>query len=409
MMFKKNIFLIGCLVLLIFSSCVKAPITNKTAPNTFSDVFEQYWNMMNINYVYWDIDPTDWNYVYTKYKPLFAQLNLNNRDDLQRGTKYLQDMSNTLIDHHFSIDFLPENVVALANTWITNSQEKKYKIHLPIFQYWRADKQQFPYQSFWNLDTATYLKNNYVHGFDIRNPNNNRFQVLLSIVNHILYFSFNQFSLSSMYYSNDFKNPAWQVIDSFLNIINNIPKNGIKGIIIDVRENGGGDVNDLNFLVGRFIDKPLQVGYTKYKSGNGRLQYTPWVPAYINPLPKNAKAIHIPIVALVDIFSASASELTAMGIKALPKGKVVGDTTFGATGPYTSDSAIWNDGPFIISNFMNITTSSGQFKYIDGKSYESKGFPPDKKVRFDINSFFIQGKDLQLEAAFKEIDNSIIF
>lgn len=420
MIFKKNIFFIGCFVLLVFSSCVKTPITNKTTPNTFSDVFEQYWNMMNINYVYWDIDPTDWDYVYTKYKPLFAKLDLNNTNDIKQSVAYFQQMSSTLIDHHYNISFLPNSIA--DSSFLTNSQTAKYRVHYPISWYTQLHAlypQNFPpvsYTSFWDLDTTTYFKNKYFLGQDISNPDiNNRFKVLLSVINNIAYFSFNQFSLSTIYYSNNFRNPAWQVIDSFLTILNNIPKNGIKGIIIDVRENGGGDVSDLNFLVGRFIDKPLQVGYTKYKSNNGRLQFTPWVPSYINPLPvsqQSAKVpITLPIVALVDVFSASASELTTMGIKALPNGngRVVGDTTFGATGPYTGDSSIWNDGPFVISNFMEITTSSGQFKYIDGKSYEGKGFPPDKKVSFNFNSFFIQGKDLQLEAAFKEIDNTIIF
>lgn len=35
----------------------------------WTQLFESFWNGMNYNYVFWDIDPTDWDAVYDEYHP----------------------------------------------------------------------------------------------------------------------------------------------------------------------------------------------------------------------------------------------------------------------------------------------------------------------------------------------------
>ena len=42
--------------------------------NTPSQVFESFWHGMNNSYVFWDIDPTDWDKVYDDYLPRFREL-----------------------------------------------------------------------------------------------------------------------------------------------------------------------------------------------------------------------------------------------------------------------------------------------------------------------------------------------
>jgi C-terminal processing protease CtpA/Prc len=77
--------------------------------------------------------------------------------------------------------------------------------------------------------------------------------------------------------------------------------------------------------------------------------------------------------------------------------KIVGETTFGATGPLV-ENAVYNDGSFNVSPYITVETSSSEFKYIDGKIYEGKGFAPDFPVSFDraaINS----GIDSQMNKA----------
>jgi len=167
-------------------------------------------------------------------------------------------------------------------------------------------------------------------------------------------------------------------------------------LIIDVRGNGGGDINDLNFLVGRLISSPLKIGYTRYKNGNGRLDYTPWVDASITPQP-GARAVTQPVVVLADNFSVSLAELTTMAIHAMPNGKFIGETTWGANGPIAPNK-YFNAGQFTAANFLFAYTSSSMFKYIDGNIYEGKGFPPDIAVPFD-GRLLSRGDDPSLDAA----------
>jgi C-terminal processing protease CtpA/Prc len=218
---------------------------------------------------------------------------------------------------------------------------------------------------------------------------------LAGTINHkILYFGCNSFSLLKSYLSTT-QNNVQPVLQYFLDFLKNLSPN-IKGIIIDVRSNLGGDLSDLNFLVGHLIEKPLHFGYTQYKSGNGRLDFTPWINAVINPAP-NTKPITLPIIALADNTSASLSEAVVMAIHSIPNGVFIGETTWGATGPITAEG-VFNAGQFTVSNFLSVQTSSCKFKYLDGKSYEGKGFPPDVYVPFNLSKLQ-NGKDVQLEKA----------
>jgi carboxyl-terminal processing protease len=185
------------------------------------------------------------------------------------------------------------------------------------------------------------------------------------------------------------------VLQYFFNELSDLPSN-IRGIIIDVRSNQGGDLSDLNLLVGHFIDKPLHFGYTQSKSGNGRLDYTPWIKAFVNPQ-LGAKKITIPIVVLADNVSASLSEAVVMALKVLSNVRFVGETTWGATGPITTQE-IFNDGSFEIPNFLRVQTASCRFKYLDDKIYEGIGFPPDINIPFNINELS-SNRDTQLEKA----------
>ncbi|MBY0348754.1 MAG: hypothetical protein K2W79_10890 [Hydrotalea flava] len=369
--------------LFIFSSCKKValPINNEI-PKTFSGVFEQFWNKMNMNYIYWDIDTTNWNRMYLKYKPVFAKLDLNNAADFKKSVSFFKDMTKTIMDGHYYISFMQN---AIIDSFVYPAYDKKknlYGFHSPY--------------AFYKVDTG-YLDANYQLGVEnTYSYGGQPLTVLYGTIQHnILFFSCNYFSLSKAYYSTT-ANKIQPVLNSFFNALNTT-NTKIKGLIIDVRSNYGGDLSDLNFLVGRFIDKPLLFGYTQYKIGNGRYDYSAWVPAYINP-PKKTKQLNIPIIVLADNVSASLAEATVMAVKAFPNSVFVGETTFGATGPIVSDNNLYNDGSFTVPDFMSVQTSSSKFKYIDGKIYEGKGIAPDYYVAFNLSALQ-NATDKQLEKA----------
>jgi carboxyl-terminal processing protease len=383
---KKNccniiLFFIGC-ILLLNTSCKKdASYIPNTPPKTFDDVFESFWENMNRNYVYWDIDTTDWDAVYLKYKPIFSKLNLHNAKDVRKSVQYFNEITNELIDSHYQINFLNSFIMDSIINPSFNRKQMIAGFHYP-----------YPY---YKVDT-NYLDKGFKLGLDYFNISNSLpFTVLYGTINNkILFFSCNQFALSKYYQINS-NSTITTILKNLIYQLNNLPYN-IKGIIIDVRSNQGGDVTDLNFLMGQFIDKPLHFGYIQSKSGNGRFDFTPWINAYIHPQ-LNSKKITIPIIALADNVSASLSEALIMAVHSLPNGIVVGESTWGATGPLTTQE-VFNAGQFIIPEFLSVQTSSVKFKYLNNKSYEGVGFPPDFLIPFSLQSLN-QNRDLQLEKA----------
>ena len=97
-------------------------------------------------------------------------------------------------------------------------------------------------------------------------------------------------------------------------------KDGLKGIIIDIRGNGGGLLNEAVDIVNIFVDRGQDVVTTKGKLPDKNHTYkTMNAPADVN----------IPVVVLVDGQSASASEILSGAIQDLDRGVIVGRRTFG--------------------------------------------------------------------------------
>jgi carboxyl-terminal processing protease len=371
----------GFFIWISLAGCKKVaplPLTN-AVPADFSQVFDAFWNGMNTNYVYWDIDTTDWDDMYTRYKPVFAQLNLQDNNDLQRSVGYFRQMTDGLIDNHLTINFIPNSIINSSVVPAMDRKTKDSNFHRP-----------FPYLSIDSL----YFDKGYRYGAYFTSANQRVDAACATLSNKILYFTCSQFALQEAYQSTN-SNGVKTVLQYLFDQLQNLPPN-IKGLIIDVRNNHGGDLVDLNFLVGRLIDKPLHFGYTKYKSGNGRLAYTPWVDATVIPQ-TGAKAIQVPIIVMADNYSISMAETVAMAIKILPNSTFVGETTWGATGSIT-DNVVYDDGQFTVPDFLSVYTSSAAFRYINGKIYEGKGFPPDIPIPFNLSALN-SGKDVQLEAA----------
>ena len=91
-----------------------------------------------------------------------------------------------------------------------------------------------------------------------------------------------------------------------------------KGLILDLRNNGGGYLNTAIEVVSQFIDKGV-VMYEEY--GNGQRKTFQALPGGL--------ATKIPLVVLVNEGTASASEITAGAIQDYGRGVLVGVTTYG--------------------------------------------------------------------------------
>lgn len=347
----------------------------------FNEVFDGFWTGMNNNYVFWDIDTVNWDQVYRTYKPLFAKLNVNDSNDVRKAYTYFKQMTSGLVDSHYNISF--------ADRWLKDSNSVN-----PAFQRKMASPDfhpRIPIFHFYDTIPRHYLDAGR-RGFT-NTPDKQYVAVSGTINQNILYLFFNGFSLKTLF-NTDTINGVKRVEQYFFDALAN--RTDLKGIIIDVRGNGGGDLDDLNFLLGKMVTQPVQFGYTRSKLGNGRLDYTPWAPAYVGPQP-GGKAITIPIVMLADAWSVSMAEITTMAVKALPNGHFVGERTWGANGPLTGNK-FYNGGQFSTGWLKLVYTSSLMFKYKDGNIYEGVGFPPDITVPYNPAALKA-GRDLQLEAA----------
>jgi len=103
-------------------------------------------------------------------------------------------------------------------------------------------------------------------------------------------------------------------------LIAELEEEGIDGLIIDLRNNGGGHLTEATALSGLFIDNGPVV---QLRNSNGRISRLD------DPDPVARVAYNGPLAVLVNRFSASASEIFAAAIQDYARGVIIGQETFG--------------------------------------------------------------------------------
>jgi len=133
----------------------------------------------------------------------------------------------------------------------------------------------------------------------------------------------------------------------------------IEGLLIDLRQNGGGSMKEAIDLANLFVDGPFAI----LKQSDRKTTI------YNN---KTASLFNKPIVILVDNYTASAAELFAGVMQDYQKAVIVGDNTFGKA---TSQNIFPLDPDDESLGFLKITLE--KFYRISGKSHQKKGIQPD--------------------------------
>lgn len=105
---------------------------------------------------------------------------------------------------------------------------------------------------------------------------------------------------------------------------------GMKGVIIDVRNNGGGNLNNGYKLASCFTDSTRIFAYQRYKTGPGPEAFTSWGEMTIEPRKK--ARFHGPVVLLTNRRSYSASTFFAQMMQTIPHAMLIGDATGGGGG-----------------------------------------------------------------------------
>lgn len=154
-------------------------------------------------------------------------------------------------------------------------------------------------------------------------------------------------------------------------------KDNMLGIIFDLRVNGGGSLSDATDIIDSLIkenDSIITALMSKNPSNETQKKYKIIERAEIKTEITGA-ITNLPIVVLVDNFSASGSDLFALALKDYNRAVIVGDRTFGKG---IAQSEIHIESHFFQKNIMSITTE--YFYGPSGASPQQNGVTPHIKI-----------------------------
>ena len=172
-------------------------------------------------------------------------------------------------------------------------------------------------------------------------------------------------------------------IDQFTDALATVKGSDMKGLILDLRGNPGGSLDAVVQIARKLLPEGMIV-YTEDKAGK-RTEYTC----------DGKTPLEVPLVVLVDMNSASASEILAGAIQDHGIGTLVGTTTFGK-------GIVQQIMPFTDGSAIKITISA--YYTPNGRNIHGTGIEPDVECEFDGDAYYNSDTpvDNQLEKA-KEV------
>ena len=166
-----------------------------------------------------------------------------------------------------------------------------------------------------------------------------------------------------------------------------------RGLIIDIRNNGGGDLTMAERFAGRFVQDKTLVGYIQHKTGTGHRDFSELKPQYLEP--SSNVRWHKKVCILTNRSVYSAANAFAVWMRTLPNVTLVGDHTGGGSGMPMSSS---------LPNGWSVRYSACPMYDKDCKDTEF-GIAPDVPASLsDVST--AKGIDDFMEAARKIIHNS---
>jgi carboxyl-terminal processing protease len=163
-------------------------------------------------------------------------------------------------------------------------------------------------------------------------------------------------------------------------LVTELEKEGIDGLVVDLRGNGGGHLTEATALSGLFIDNGPVV---QLRNANGRISRLD------DPDPVPRVAYSGPLAVLVDRYSASASEIFSAAIQDYARGVIIGQQTFGkgtVQNLYSLDQYIRSEDD---EGYGQLTLTIGKYYRVTGESTQHRGVDPDIALPSHINAELI--------------------
>lgn len=334
MIMKRLITMI--ILVVAFSSCEKILFKEDAASVSPQENLDYLWQQCDEKYAYFDLKGVDWDQVKMDYSAkVYEGMSDDSLFQVMGGMlRELKDDHTNLISN-FNVSFF-----GVQNLGADNFE--------------------------WRVITDYYLPKNYyttgpfVHDF-IANK-------------EIGYIRFSSFTGGVNDQNLDF------ILDRYKNT---------KGLVLDLRENGGGAVSDVFNILRRFVNTETTVYYSRLKNGKGHNDFTDPEPAIVTPS-GNIKYLK-KVMVLIDRGTFSAGSFTSLATLAIPNMSLMGDTTGGGLG-------LPNGGQ--LPNGWTYRFSITQALDLNKNNNYENGVPPDIRVLFDWTDLT---KDEVLDRAILEL------
>lgn len=325
-----GLLLVCCLTLL--SSCFR----EEEFDNNPQGNFDQLWRIIDEQYCFLDYKQIDWDAIHDKYQRRITP------DMSTEGLfQVLGEMLNELKDGH--VNLASAHNVSYYDNWYQNYPHN-----------YRADIVEDHY-----LGRAST---------DYRTAAGMKYKAFENNVGYIRYESF----------SDPVGNGNLDEIFSYLAVC--------KGLIIDVRDNGGGNVTNSTNIASRFTNEKVLTGYICYKTGKGHSDFSKPFAIYLEP--SNNIRWQKKVVVLTNRSCYSATNDFVNQMKNLPGVTIMGDRTGGGSGmPFTSELPNGWTLRFSASPHFN-----AQMEHIEN------GIDPDIKIDM-TDEDMMKNKDTLIEAA----------
>ncbi len=175
-------------------------------------------------------------------------------------------------------------------------------------------------------------------------------------------------------------------VDQFKEAYQDILSQNARGLILDLRGNPGGLVVSVTGIGNQILPKGI-IFYEEDASGK-RTDYTC----------DGENEIQIPLVVLVNGYSASASEILSGAIRDHGVGTLVGTKTYGKG--VVQDTIRLSDG-----SAVKLTISA--YYLPKGDNIQGTGITPDIETELDVDAYYKDGTDSQLDKAVEVIRDQL--